>query len=334
MKTVELVPTGHGNPIRKLVPSAKLPVAGTLRSFSATDVERLEHALVEPLECVYDASFRLRAAEEEHTRPLAAIEAVARDVGGYEARGGRSRRRRMLPRGLSRAEEQALFLRYNYARYRLMRVLRAYRGKRLTGRAAHEVLRWEGLARESRDRIVQHNLGLVPTMIERSRITGVDFGELISEGQFALLRAASKFDASRGFKFSTYACRAILSSISRSVALTVRHRNHFPTEFDPDLQKSDELERRREAVAGDFVSELNEILAANLAELTSAEKRVLFERFGVSGKRPRMGVQVAQTKTLRQVAEMFGVTKERVRQIQNKALHKLRDALQQRVFAA
>jgi RNA polymerase primary sigma factor len=234
-------------------------------------------------------------------------------------------------RALTREEEQVLFQRFNYCRYRLMRVLRRFRGSRLTLAAARETLRWDELAREARDAIVEANLGLVPTMIERSRITGVDFNELISEGHLALLRAVSKFDVSRGFKFSTYACRAILSSISRSVALSVRHRSVFPTEFDPDLQKSDDLERRRDVVESDCAEALNAILARNLALLTPAEKRVLHERFGVvfADRRARP----VPAKTLREVADLFGLTKERVRQIQNKALDKLRTVLDDRVFA-
>lgn len=291
----------------------------------------MERILREPLECVVHPSFKLRSAESQYGRPVTAEPArpPAEDDPDEDAQ---SRRKRSLPRGLSRERERELFLALNYARYRTMRLLRANRGARLTREAARELLRWDEQTRAARDLVVQANLGLVPTMIERSRITGVDFSELISEGQLALLRAVSKFDCSRGFKFSTYACRAILSSISRSVALTARHRNLFPTEFDPELQRSDELERRREMMEENFVAELNEILARNLAELTTAEKRVLVERFGVPGEAG--GTGTSRPKTLRQVAALFGVTKERVRQIQNKALSKLRQALEERLFAA
>lgn len=314
--------------LRKHTPRCGLPAPSVLKRFAPADRVRLERILGETLECVVDPSFALRSAEALHGQPLP-------EEPPRESDEGDGVRRRSLPRGLTREQERDLFLRFNYARYRMMRILRAHRGARLSSRAAVELLSWEALARAARDRIVQHNLGLVPTMIERARITGVDFSELISEGQMALLRSTGKFDCSRGFKFSTYACRAILSSISRSVALTVRHRNHFPTEFDPDLQRGDELERRRETIEGDFVVELNAVLAANLADLTSAEKRVLMERFGVVPRgASRARKAEPRPKTLRQVAQIFGVTKERVRQIQNKALSKLRSALEDRVFAA
>ena len=185
-----------------------------------------------------------------------------------------------------------------------------------------------------RDEIVQANLGLVPSMVERSRLTGVDFAELISEGQMALLRSVDKFDCLRGFKFSTYACRAILTSISRAVALMARYRAQFPTEYDPDLQKGDMLETRREDTEANCIQALSGILSENGAELTETERRVLSERFGVNSLDPGKNGGPEDAKTLRQVAEVFGVTKERVRQIQNKALTKLRGALDERVFAA
>ncbi len=317
--------------LAKLQPSSKLPPSSVLRSFTADEVQRLERILREPVECVVDPSFRLRSAEAQYGRPITP-EPTAPPIDGDLDEDTQSRRKRSLLRGLPRERERELFLALNYARYRTLRLLRAGRGARLTREAARELLRWDAQTRAARDLVVQANLGLVPTMIERSRITGVDFSELISEGQLALLRAVSKFDCSRGFKFSTYACRAILSSISRSVALAARHRNLFPTEFDPELQRSDELERRREKVEENFIAELNEILARNLAELTTAEKRVLVERFGVTGESGNPAP--TRPKTLRQVAALFGVTKERVRQIQNKALSKLRQALEERLFAA
>jgi RNA polymerase sigma factor (sigma-70 family) len=297
-----------------------------MRNLSASEAQRLRLRLAEPLECVYTPLFAKSGSKERFASRTANAPAGA----------PRSVSRRVEPgstssRSLSRDEEMELFLRYNYCRYRLMKLLKAHAGKRLTAAATRELLQWDQVALDIRDEIVQANLGLVPSMVERSRLTGVDFAELISEGQLALLRSVDKFDCLRGFKFSTYACRAILTSISRAVALMARHRARFPTEYDPDLQKSDILETRREDVETSCIRELAGILADNSADLTVTERRVLSERFGVKGARKKAG---SDPKTLRQVAEVFGVTKERVRQIQNKALEKLRSVLDEQVFAA
>ena len=83
-------------------------------------------------------------------------------------------------------------------------------------------------------------------MAKRVRLKDVDFGDQISEGNMALLRAVDKFDASRGFKFSTYACRAILKSFSRQGMKSTRYRQRFPTGFDPSLESSNYPEERRQ----------------------------------------------------------------------------------------
>ncbi|RMF83120.1 MAG: sigma-70 family RNA polymerase sigma factor [Planctomycetota bacterium] len=310
--------------LRKLTPTALMPNGSALRSFSAEDVQRLRRRVTEPLECVYHPTFPRRNAERIYTEGLEQL-LEETTLPPPNARPRDASRRRSL----TAAQERELFMRFNYFRYRTMRTLKQFSGKRLTATAARDVLHWDRLAYRVRDQIANANLGLVPTMVERSRITGVDFSELISEGHLALLRSIDKFDCSRGFKFSTYACRAILTSITRAVALMARHRSRFPTEYDPDLQKGDVIEQRRAGFEEHCVEELQRILKANSAELSEVERSVLNDRFGLL-ERDRSGDEVM--KTLRQVADNFGVTKERVRQIQNKALAKLRATLDVRVF--
>jgi RNA polymerase sigma factor (sigma-70 family) len=291
-----------------------LPLA--LREFSALDQIRLRKRCTDLLECVFDPRFAranaesLFAPQEELDEYLAVIRPQVDST----------------RRALTAAQEALYFTRYNYARYRMLRILEDFRGKRLTLTAARELLRWDEIARRLCDDIVQSNLGLVPTMIERSRVSGVDFGELISEGQLALLRSVEKFDCTRGFKFSTYACRSILTAIARAVALMARHRSHFPMEFDPDFQTGELMELREVYEDEDYIRALQSVLRENRADLTRTERRILSERFGFDAK--LIPGKAANPKTLREVASIFGVTKERVRQIQNRALTKLRDALE------
>lgn len=312
--------------LRKLTPNCKLPGGNVMRCFSAAEAQRLRLRVVETLECVHNPRFSRPGADKRFGPQPNVTDAAWRPTAAARTPGGTAPSAK-----LSREEEVDLFTRYNYCRYRLMKILKSFNGKRLTAAAAREILRWDQAALDYRDRIINANLGLVPSMVERSRLTGVDFAELISEGQLALLRAADKFDCSRGFKFSTYACRAILTSVSRAVALMSRHRSRFPTEYDPDLQKSDYVEKKREDVDTACLRELNLVLSENTADLTDTEQRVLLERFGM---RATQRDDAEPPKTLRQVAKVFGVTKERVRQIQNRALAKLRDVLNEEVFAA
>ena len=87
-------------------------------------------------------------------------------------------------------------------------------------------------------------------MAKRTRLGDVDFAEIVSEGNMALIRAVDKFNVDRGFKFSTYACRAILKAFSRTALKSSRHKTRFPVEFEPDMEKSDWQDRRRDAGRG------------------------------------------------------------------------------------
>src|SRR5207248_4271059 len=122
------------------------------------------------------------------------------------------------------------------------------------------------------------NLALVLAMAKRTRLGDVDFAEIVSEGNMALLRAVDKFNIDRGFKFSTYACRAILKAFSRTSMKHMRHRNRFPVEFEPDLEKSDWTDRRHETTEKECIDELKNIVERNLADLTQVEQTVIRRR--------------------------------------------------------
>jgi len=234
--------------------------------------------------------------------------------------GGRGRRAR-----LSAAEEETVFLRYNYARFRLAGLVEAQSTRANTPRA-RQMVQWYWRAMKCRADLVRANLALVLAMAKRTRIPNVEFGEVVSEGNMALLRSVEKFDVSRGFKFSTYACRAILKSFNRLATKTGRYHQRFPTEYDPDLERSDYDLVRRETERRETVEMVREVLAGNPACLTDVERTVVMERFAIGSHGPR--------RTLAEVGKMVGLTNERVRQIQNNALAKIREVLAEEFAAA
>lgn len=231
---------------------------------------------------------------------------------------------------LSAEQERALFLRMNYVRMRINRILDAHAGRRLSAAATRQLLAWHYRELDIRAQIVELNMPLVLAMAKRTRLHSLDFNELISEGNMALLRSVDKFDCGRGFKFSTYSCRAILKSFSRVAMRASRYRGRFPAEFDPALEADDYVEKKRENVVEDCVDELKRILLKNQADLSDVERTVILERFALAGP----GRASNAPKTLEQVGLIIGVTKERVRQIQNKALRKIRAALEETYLAA
>lgn len=318
---------------RKLRPNVAMPEAAVLRALSPGQRQVLEQCLSEPAECILDARFQLPTAQAEILVPLESL--LAKQVQRRISRGGNDDSGLDLLAddrpALEPTIEQKLFLRYNYCRYLVMRILREYRGRALDRQATSELLRWESEVLRMRCEIVRANLPLVLAMAKRTRITGVDYAELISEGNLALLRSVDKFDCSRGYKFSTYACRAILKSFSRVATRTSRYRGYFPTEFDPTLEKGNLATHRRATAEDEWVDELKHILAGNSANLNEIERTVIKARFAIDAQ-PDPG-EPTRAKTLEQVGEMIGVTKERVRQIQNKALEKLRVALEGGVLA-
>jgi RNA polymerase primary sigma factor len=225
---------------------------------------------------------------------------------------------------LSAEQERALFLQFNYARFRAARLHKQVAGGQFLDEQARELIKWHDLSMRLRDQIAQSNLALVLAMAKRVRHSEMDFGDLISEGNMALLRAIDKFNVARGFKFSTYACRAILKAFSRSGMKQTQYRQLFPTDFDPALERSDYQRRKFDEHETDCASEVRRIVMDNTADLTDVEKAVIHHRFALT----EPGTEEPTALTLEQVGQIVGLTKERVRQIQNKALEKIRKALE------
>ncbi len=219
-------------------------------------------------------------------------------------------------RRLDRQEEELLFLRYNYAKYRVAEILNR---KRVTRSARDKARTWWERAMHMRTKIVNANLPLVPAMARRIRGPAVAFDDLLSEGYMAVLRCVEKFDVSRGFKFSTYACRAILSSLRRLVAKTGKMLQRCSLGWDPKLERSDFTERRRHEQRESAIDSVRDVISENSAELTDVERTVVLERFGISSG--------GKKRTLAQVGQVVGLSNERVRQIEKKSLQKLRGAL-------
>jgi len=222
---------------------------------------------------------------------------------------------------LTGAEERVLFLQFNYARYVIWTIQEEVKktpDKRPTPDQAQEMLRRYRKADQMREQIAETNLALVLAMAKRTRMSEVDFADLVSEGNMALLRAVDKFDCERGFKFSTYACRAILKAFSRQGMKLSKYRQRFPTDFDPKLEKSNHLDTKRTEFVSDAASEVKRIVQENQAALTDIERTVINHRFRLESQAEEKPM------TLEQVGQIIGVTKERVRQIQNKALEKIR----------
>ena len=140
------------------------------------------------------------------------------------------------PTLMTAAQERLMFLRFNFSKRKLTLLQKKIGKEGLTRETAEKFLDWHRRFEHFREYLTRTNLALVLAMAKRTRLGDVDFAEVVSEGNMALIRAVDKFNVDRGFKFSTYACRAILKAFSRTSLKSSRHKMRFPVEFEPDME--------------------------------------------------------------------------------------------------
>ncbi len=228
-------------------------------------------------------------------------------------------RNKKRPRSLSSHEEETLFLRYNYAKYRLQKLLKR------TGRGdgqkhADKLITWRDRAQQAHRKIVHANLPLVPAMAKRKINDGVEFSEKVSEGYMAVLRSVEHFDISRGYKFSTYACRAILACFQRMASKAQTYRKHVPSRYEPEFERDDYGQRRHDEQRSFAIEAVQRVLEKNLAGLNKAEFKVICQRFPLSeDKKPR---------PLCEIGRRMRLSTERIRQIEKSSLKKIHEAVE------
>ncbi len=359
-------------PIDKEITSLKAEIGDLINRIRLKDyqIAKIVDRLKELAQQVKRAKREVVACEQELGRPYAEIgkllrkmrksEDSARKVADelnrpMDALLGVEKRLKSIDRKFNKVEEES-----GFAPEELLESLK-------------EVNQGEWKAKQAKTELVEANLRLVVSIAKKYTNRGLQFLDLIQEGNIGLMKAVDKFEYQRGYKFSTYATWWIRQAITRAIAdqaRTIRIPVHMietinklirtsrqlvqeigreptPEEISERMELPLEKVRRVLKIAkepisletpigeeedsslGDFiedkgvVSPLEAVIKGNLSDqtakvlatLTPREERVLRMRFGIGEKSDH---------TLEEVGQDFAVTRERIRQIEAKALRKLR----------
>jgi RNA polymerase sigma factor (sigma-70 family) len=218
---------------------------------------------------------------------------------------------------LTPAQEQDLFRRYNFLKFRTALAVKALKPEKASQQQVDAIQEDMRTIDAIRRRITQANLRLVVSIAKRHVGRSERFYEVVSDGNLSLMRAIEKFDYARGNKFSTYATWAIMKNYARSVPEEHYFCKRYVTGQDEVLEAAPD--QRVEAVAESDRQTLRELLRAGMNSLSEREREVLSNHYGLESKEGGL--------TLEQIGRRFGVTKERIRQIEQAAMARLRDVL-------
>ncbi len=279
-----------------------------------------------PVEYIYNASFDAPGAEAEIMQAAASGEAddASDDVTLSRVPGELPAYLQALYRTplLEPADERTQFKRLNFLLHggEVMRHRIAIDPSSATASDVAAFDEQMDKATQVKNHIVQANLRLVVSIAKRHLQGRQSAGlfELVSDGNIALMRAVEKFDYGRGFRFSTYGSWAIMRAFAKSVPGELRRSDRFRTGHDEIIASTEDC-RAVESTVDASDEQVRTTVADGLAALDDRERTIIERHFGLGG--------AEKTCTLDEISREIGLSKERVRQIERRALTKLRSAI-------
>lgn len=209
--------------------------------------------------------------------------------------------------------ERSLFRRMNYCKFRANAVRPKLERRNASKRWVEEGEYWLAEAEATRNRILCSNLRLPISMVKKMATSMITFDELLSEAFVSLMHAVEKFDYQRGYRFSTYAYRAISRHAYRVIAEHTQRNSRFQPRAE--WLETETPIARTEPVSESRWSRLNAAMRKLLLTLNDRERKIVECRFALGDDR--------EPRTFQSLADELGVSKERVRQIEKRAVEKL-----------
>jgi RNA polymerase primary sigma factor len=256
-------------------------------------------------------SFDDSAMEAEILGPMPESPSNGKTRGASEA-GQRWLDDRPGERCLTREQEAHLFRKLNYLKYQAARFWAKIQTEEEFDVNLELIAQLLDEATAVQNRIVRAYLRLLMSIVKTWVQPGDDFFDQLSAGSVAMMRAIECFDFARGRRFSTYATWALTNEFARLIPRERKHRRRFMTGRDLQLQLISDHRADRPDAEDDF--QVREEVHQLLGQLDVREQMIVNCRFGLCG----------DERTLEEIGQELGITKERVRQLESRAMGKLR----------
>lgn len=215
---------------------------------------------------------------------------------------------------LTHDQEVTLFREMNLLKFRANALRAELQGDDVDQTKLAEIESLLSKARQVRDLIVRANMRLVMSIVKKSVTPQCSFDEMLSDGVVTLMQAVEKFDYARGFRFSTYAYRSIARTIYRSVAAVQKEQAKFARDAE-DWAFESEVGSSVSSASDQVWDNVRELTASMLNQLDRRERFIVRCRYALGAHRTVSSFQ--------SLADRLGISKERVRQLEQRAVNKL-----------
>lgn len=221
---------------------------------------------------------------------------------------------------LTASEERDLFRRMNYLKFRANQFRSRLDPESPDAEAIAQMDRALQQAAALRDLIIKANMRLVISIVKKYVTPKHPFDELLSDGIVSMMQAVDKFDYDRGFRFSTYAYRAIARNAYRTITDRHKEDSRYDSAMSEDLRNVPDEDRVSALDEKEWAS-MRSLMLQLMDHLDRREQFILRGRFALGAHR--------KVRTFQCLADKLGISKERVRQLEQRAIAKLKTLVEE-----